>query len=233
MATNDNEKPETETLTKDSGNTGIKKAMLHPTATTGGKTGKSTNSSLDIKHLEILDFKDLQPTWTKLLEKNRLDAENNLLKVTVRINKLDPIAELALAKVKKQFQTDETELRNRITQLGLATALDRVIKRINSLRLSENKRVILAAVYPYLLADKLKYSEEVDYEWDFNEAIKKEVEDDLGFTDSILFALESKDGPLAMFAVEVVKLVGAKHRISFTEDNVLRDLIAHQVRAGL
>jgi hypothetical protein len=231
MATNDNEKTETETLAKNSGNPN-KKAMPSP-APTDAKPVEGTSMSLDVKNLEILDFKDLKTTWSLLLDKNRLDAENNLLKVTVRINKLDPIAELALAQIKKQFQTDETKLRDRIAQLGLGTALDRVIKRINSLRISENKRVILAAVYPHLLAEKLKSSKEGEYEWAFNEAIKKEVEDDLGFTDSILFALESNEGPLAIFSKEVVKLVGAKHRISFTDDNVLRDLIAHQVRAAL
>jgi hypothetical protein len=61
----------------------------------------------------------------------------------------------------------------------------------------------------------------------------EEIKDDKGFVNAILFELERKDGPLDIFSQELVKLVGAKHRINITEDNVLRDLIAHQVRVSL
>ncbi|HEX4939539.1 MAG TPA: hypothetical protein VFX11_12750, partial [Candidatus Kapabacteria bacterium] len=105
---------------------------------------------------------------------------------------------------------------------GWATEVDRVTKRINGLRISENKRVILAQVYPYVLNTLLSCNE-----------AEKEVKDEIGFTEAVLFELERENGPLDKFSQEVVKLVGAKHRINFTEDNVLRDLIAHQVRAGL
>jgi hypothetical protein len=168
-----------------------------------------------------LDFGDLQDAWGDLIEKARPGAESNLLKVTTRTTRLDPIAQTALAVVKDNFSADEEKLRELITK-GWATKLDRVIKRINAMRISENKRVILAAVYPYLLFTLL----------DSVEADKK-VQDEVGFTEAVLFELERQDGPLDTFAQEAVKLVGAKHRINFTEDNVLRDLVAHQVRAGL
>ena len=176
----------------------------------------------DIAVGRALDFGDLKPVWGKLIDKKRPDAESGLLRITTRISKLDPIAELALAKMKQTFSTNEAALRKLITRKGWATEVDRVTKRINVLRISENKRVVLAQVYPYLLNTLLSCNE-----------AEKEVKDEIGFTDAVLFELERENGPLDKFSQEVVKLVGAKHRINFTEDNVLRDLIAHQVRAGL
>lgn len=170
----------------------------------------------------VLDFGDLKPVWDKLRNTQRADSGSSLLRVTVRLTKLDPIAKMAIDQIKEQFKTDETVLRRVISQKGWATELDRVIKRINSLRMSENKRVILAEVYPYLLSQLLQQP-------DANE----EVHDDIGFTEAVLFELEREGGPLDAFAQAVVKLVGNKHRVNFTEDNVLRDLVAHQVRAGL
>lgn len=179
-------------------------------------------STSDVQVDKALDFGDLKPVWGKLIDQKRPDAESNLLKVTTRISKLDPIAELALAKVKQTFSVNESALRKLINRKGWATELDRVIKRLNAMRISENKRVVLAAVYPNLLNTLLSCNE-----------ADKEVKDEIGFIDAVLFELERENGPLDKFAQEVVKLVGAKHRINFTEDNVLRDLIAHQVRAGL
>jgi len=176
----------------------------------------------DIVVGKALDFGDLKPVWGKLIDKKRPDAESGLLRITTRISKLDPIAELALAKIKQTFSTNEAALRKLITRKGWATEVDRVTKRINGLRISENKRVILAQVYPYVLNTLLSCNE-----------AEKEVKDEIGFTEAVLFELERENGPLDKFSQEVVKLVGAKHRINFTEDNVLRDLIAHQVRAGL
>ena len=167
-----------------------------------------------------LDFGDLKPTWDKLRE--RPGSESSLLKVTTRISKLDPIAAQALSNVKKAFPVDQEALRKLITNKGWATELDRVIKRINGLRISENKRVILAAVYPSLLKTLL-CSEQAD----------REVKDDAGFAEALMFEFERENGPLDKFAQEVVKLVGTKHRINFAADNILRDLVAHQVRAGL
>lgn len=170
----------------------------------------------------VLDFGDLKPVWDKLRNTQRIDSGSSLLRVTVRLNKLDPMAKMALERVKAEFKADQTALRRLISQKGWATELDRVIKRINNLRMSENKRVILAAVYPYLLNQLLEQP-------DANE----EVHDDIGFTEAVLFELEREGGPLDVFAQEVVQLVGNKHRVNFTEDNVLRDLVANQVRAGL
>lgn len=170
----------------------------------------------------VLDFGDLKPVWDKLRNTQRIDSGSGLLRVTVRLNKLDPMAKMALERVKAEFKADQTALRRLISQKGWATELDRVIKRINNLRMSENKRVILAAVYPYLLNQLLEQP-------DANE----EVHDDIGFTEAVLFELEREGGPLDVFAQEVVQLVGNKHRVNFTEDNVLRDLVANQVRAGL
>lgn len=169
-----------------------------------------------------LDFGDLKPVWGKLIDQRRPDAESGLLRITTRVTKLDPLAELALAKVKQAFSTNESALRKLITRKGFATEVDRVTKRINGLRMSENKRVVLAQVYPSLLNTLLNCNE-----------ADREVKDEIGFTEAVLFELERENGPLDKFSQEVVKLVGAKHRINFTEDNVLRDLIAHQVRAGL
>ena len=112
-------------------------------------------------------------------------------------------------------------LRKKISQKGWATELLSVNKRINSLRLSENKRVVLAAVYPYLLYKILT-----------NDASDESVSDAVGFTNEVLFEFERQGGALDIFAQEIVVLVGAKNRINLTQDNVLRDLVAHQVRAG-
>lgn len=196
----------------------------NPSTTSSGPNA-TTNAAAAPRPLlvdRVLDFGDLKPVWDKLRYTHRTDSGSSLLRVTVRMNKLDPMAKMALDQVKEQFKTDETALRRLISQKGWATELDRVIKRINNLRISENKRVILAEVYPYLLNELLAQQ-------DANE----EVHDDIGFTEAVLYELEREGGPLDVFAQEVVKLVGAKHRVNFTDDNVLRDLVAHQVRAGL
>ena len=157
-----------------------------------------------------------------LIQRDRTDAESNLLRITTRISKLDPIAEAALAKVRAEFSTEENELRERISDQGWATELAAVNKRINRLRFSENKRMVLAEVYPAILADLLKRKDAA-----------KSVKDEIGFTNDVMFELERENGPLDLFAQEIVKRVGDKHRINFTDDNVLRDLVAHQVRDGL
>lgn len=173
--------------------------------------------------IKNLDFGDLKPVWNKMLDNQRPDAEAGLLKVTTRLTAIDPLAEKALAKVKKKFSYSASNVRKLIASKGITTELDRVLKRINSLRMSENKRLVLSAVYPALLAIVLGDD-------DFTE---EEVKDDKGFVDAILFELERKNGPLDVFAQELVKLVGDKHRINITEDNVMCDLIAHQVRVSL
>lgn len=193
----------------------------------GGVSGSSTsaNTADSPRPLlvdRVLDFGDLKPVWDKLRNTQRTDSGTSLLKISVRLNKLDPMAVSALEEVKAQFKTDEAALRRLISQKGWATELDRVIKRINNLRMSENKRVILAAAYPCLLSQLLNAA-------DANE----EVNDDIGFTEAVLYELEREGGPLDVFAQALVQLVGTKHRVSFTDDNVLRDLVAHQVRAGL
>lgn len=170
-----------------------------------------------------LDFGDLKPVWNKMLDNQRPDAETGLLKVTTRLTTIDPIAEQALAKVKKKFSYSATNVRKLIANKGITTELDRVLKRINGLRISENKRLVLSAVYPALLAILLGDD-------DFTE---EEVKDEKGFCDAILFELERKNGPLDVFSQEIVKAVGSKHRINVTEDNVMCDLIAHQVRVNL
>lgn len=176
--------------------------------------------TIAIKHL---DFGDLKPVWNKMLDNQRPDAEAGLLKVTTRLTALDPLAEKALAKVKKKFSYSASNVRKLIASKGITTELDRVLKRINNLRMSENKRLVLSAVYPALLAIVLGDD-------DFTE---EEVKDDKGFADAILFELERKNGPLDAFAQELVKLVSDKHRINIAEDNVMGDLIAHQVRVNL
>jgi hypothetical protein len=180
----------------------------------------STTSPLVIDR--VLDFGDLKPVWDKLRNTQRTDSGTSLFNVTVRLNKLDPMALAALEQVKEQFKTDQAALRRLISQKGWATELDRVIKRINNLRISENKRVILAAVYPYILSKLLAQPD-----------ANKEVYDDIGFTDAVLYELERESGPLDVFAQRLVAIVGTKNRVNFTDDNVLRDLVAHQVRSGL
>lgn len=58
----------------------------------------------DVQVDKALDFGDLKPVWGKLIDQKRPDAESNLLKVTTRISKLDPIAELALARSSRPFR---------------------------------------------------------------------------------------------------------------------------------
>jgi hypothetical protein len=179
-------------------------------------------SARESQRVSQLDYKDLKDEWKKIIQKDRTDAESNLLRITTRISKLDPIAEAALAKVRAEFSTEENELRERISDQGWATELAAVNKHINRLRFSENKRMVLAEVYPAILADLLKRKDAA-----------KSVKDEIGFTNDVMFELERENGPLDLFAQEIVKRVGDKHRINFTDDNVLRDLVAHQVRDGL
>lgn len=181
-----------------------------------------TESSPNILLGRNLDYVDLKPVWDRLIDKRRTDAESELLRITTRISKLDPIAEVALAKVKDNFATNEAALRQLISRHGWATELDRVNKRLNALRISDNKRVVLAEVYPAILNTLLQCGEA-------DEAVK----DEIGFTNDVIFELERENGPLDQFAQEIVKLVGAKHRINFTDDNVMLDLVSHQVRSGL
>lgn len=176
-----------------------------------------------------LDFADLKNEWGGLLDKLRPDTESGLLHVTTRINKLDPIAEKALATVKEQFSCSSVEERMRklVSSKGWATELDKAIKRINRLRMSENKRVVLAAVYPGILHEVLTSSNLSDAD------ANKLVKDDKGVVEEILFELEKKNGALDVFAQTIVELVGQKNRVKFTQDNVMRNLITHQVRVSL
>src|SRR3990167_9571712 len=81
----------------------------------------------DIAVGRALDFGDLKPVWGKLIDKKRPDAESGLLRITTRISKLDPIAELALAKMKQTFSTNEAALRKLITRkIGRASCRERV-----------------------------------------------------------------------------------------------------------
>lgn len=173
--------------------------------------------------IKNLDFGDLKPVWNKMLDSQRPDAEAGLLRVTTRLTTIDPLAEKALAKVKKKFSYSATNVRKLIASKGITTELDAVLKRINGLRISENKRLVLSAVYPALLAILIGDD-------DFTE---EEVKDEKGFVNAILFELERKHGPLDVFSQELVKLVSDKHRININDDNVMCDLIAYQVRVNL
>lgn len=169
-----------------------------------------------------LDYGDLKDVWGKMLDTQRPDAEAELLRINSRLTKIDPLAELALVKVKKKFNYSAASIRRLIASKGIATELDRVQKRLSGLRISDNKRLVLAAVYPALLASLLD-----------EDNVDEEIKDEKGFTDSVLFELERKNGPLDLFAQELVKLVAVKNRINLSEDNVLGELIAHQVRVSL
>lgn len=187
----------------------------------GGSSSASKVTAPEIV-LSRLDYVDLKDVWGRLSVKKRENSENNLLRITSRIKKLDPVADVALSKTRKSFTFNEEALRQEISRRGLATELHKVNKRINALRIGENKRLILSMVYPHILHSLLQCKDD-------NSA----VEDEVGFTNDVLFELEKEGGALDVFSQELVKLVGEKHRINFTDDNVLRDLVADQVRAGL
>lgn len=194
------------------------------TVTSSRTTGSSSASNISTPDIRIdrLDYVDLKDVWGRLSVKKRENSESNLLRITSRIKKLDTVAELALGKTSESFKYNEEDLRHYISSRGLATELHKVNKRINALRVGENKRLILSMVYPHILHSLLKRKDD-------NSAI----EDDVGFTNDVLYELEKEGGALDVFSQELVKLIGEKHRINFTDDNVLRDLVADQVRAGL
>lgn len=186
-----------------------------------GKTGGATKVPESVFG-QNLDYRDLKPQWDKFLGRNRSTFESDLLRIASRQIKLDAIAEMALDKVRDSFSADEDTLRRLITRKGWATELMNVNKRLNRLRLSDNKRLVLSEVYPALLEQALG-CEDVD----------EAITDEIGFANDIVVLLEKEGGPLEMFAREIVNRVGEKRRINFTEDNILRDLVANQVRAGL
>jgi hypothetical protein len=192
------------------------------------KSSSKTMQDIDIRKgtkltaPKRLDYGDLKEVWGKMLDTQRPDAEAELLRISSRLTKLDPLAELALAKVKKKFTYSAASIRRLIVSKGIATELDRVQKRLNGLRLSDNKRLVLSAVYPALLANLLD-----------DDNVDEEIKDEKGFADAVLFELERKNGPLDTFAQELVKLVATKNRINLADDNVLGELIAHQVRVNL
>jgi len=192
---------------------------------TGSVVTRSNNSNAaqpGVVLARSLDFGDLKPVWDRLRAKERPEAESHLFKINTRATKIDPLVEKALLQLEEAFKADEPALHQLITRKGWATELDRVLKRINAMRISENKRIILSVVYPYLL-EQLLGCEDAD----------KEVDDAIGFSEAVFFELERSEGPLDYFAKAIVELVGTKHRISFADDNVLRDLVAHQVRTSL
>ncbi len=190
-----------------------------------GKTTSAIGNNIVLSPIigTRLDFKDLGDRWDRVLESQRTSSEYGLFKIRERVTNLDPIAVKALEVVKETFAANEDELKALITSKGWATELDRVVKRINRARISENKKMILSRCYAAILSSLLD-----------EDTPDEEVKDDAGFVDAVLFELESKDGPIDIFVRAVVDLVGAKNRIQFSEDNsIMRDLIANQVRAGL
>ena len=68
---------------------------------------RKTAKTVAIKNL---DFGDLKPVWNKMLDSNRPDAETGLLKVTARVGSLDPLAQQALAKMRKKFPYTSSNL---------------------------------------------------------------------------------------------------------------------------
>jgi hypothetical protein len=173
-----------------------------------------------------LDFKNLQVEWGKLIQQTHPRISDRLLKINTRVKSLDPLAKRALAVLDNQFAADEGALRKLVMDNGWATELSRVTKRLNAMRISENKRLILSQVYSALLQTLLSA-----------ESAGSKLKDDIGFSSEILFELEKEGGPLDVFARELVRQVGRKHRIDLADEehgcNVLCDLVAHQVRTSL
>ncbi len=182
-----------------------------------------------------------------LLERRPTFSKTNLLYITTRFSKIDPLAEQALTNVKNTLDATPQKAKQvieKVTKKGWATELMAVNKRLNRLQISENKRLVLAAVYPAILfelldcediyAGSLKNEKGSDKQHrDPDKQIEESLEDTVGFTDNVIYRLEEKDGALDLFAEEIVNGVCDKNRIDFSEEAHLRDLIIYQVREGL
>lgn len=172
-------------------------------------------------------IKNYKLSLGNLLESRATFSKSNLLYISSRISNLDPVAEQALKRVKDSVEATPQVARkvlDMVAKKGWATELVAVNKRLNRLHMSENKRLVLAAVYPALLADLLSYGDK---------EVEESLKDTVGFADSVIYKLEDKDGALDLFAEEIVDGICEKNRISFKDEEHLRDLVTYQVRAGL
>ena len=168
-----------------------------------------------------------------LIDRQFILSQTDILRISSRMATPDPIAASALTKVKAAIGADAqtaSAVRDYVSQKGWTTELMAVNKRLNGLQIGDNKRWVLAAVYPKLLFNLLGCADEsVDVG-----AVAEALKDTIGFTDSVLYALEEEGGVLDLLADHIVDGVCAKNRIAYSdEDQILRKRVVAQVRAGL
>lgn len=191
-----------------------------------GMRSASSASSAEATNLGLLN-----EGWGRIMDSQRRVTEANVLAIHRPRGKLDPIAEAALRKVCAALEKKagklkvevECELRDRITDNGIASEVQRITQRLNARRMTDGRRWVLSETYPFLL-ETLFVRRGV-------KNLERLVADDLGVSQEVMLLLDARQGPVHQFASQMVKVVMAKNKISETE--VFCERVSQQVRSAI
>ena len=177
----------------------------------------------------------LDDEWKTIRKLRRSRLTPTYLQIRVPAKSIDADAVKAINRISGgpiEQVTRERELRNLITQHGIATEVAAVTKELNRRRHSETQTRVLAATYfeslLYMMND---HSGDAEVPKSTVELVQ-EIKDTNGFVEAILiYQQESESGPLKRFALELIGIVSAGKKIEITDFE--RPLIADQLRARL
>lgn len=192
----------------------------------GPRRGVRSASSAEATNLGLLN-----EGWGRIMDSQRRLTEANVLAIHRPRGKLDAIAEAALRKVCAALEKKagklkvevECELRDRITDNGIASEVQRITQRLNARRMTDGRRWVLSETYPFLL-ETLFVRRGV-------KNLERLVADDLGVSQEVMLLLDARQGPVHQFASQMVKVVMAKNKISETE--VFCERVSQQVRSAI
>ncbi len=120
-------------------------------------------------------------------------ASYPFLTVAVPDTEFDGVAQSAIEDVRAAFPVDRDRLAASLVSKGLASSAGRVAKILGRARISETRRHILAAVYPYLLDQQLG-----------DPPNGRRLKDPPGLAQNLLLQLDSDGGGVDRFADFVV-----------------------------
>lgn len=178
----------------------------------------------------------LDGEWQRVSHLRRSRRTPGYLKIRVTSKEIDADAAEAINRLSGgpvALAIHERDLRQQITQHGIASEVAAVTKELNRRRRSEAQNRVLAATYfETLLALMNHNTGDVIYPKTTDELVQ-EISDTSGFVEAILiYQLESENGPLKRFALELIDIVSTRKKIKIASD-FERNLLADQLRARL
>lgn len=171
------------------------------------------------------DTEEVRTGFEKIIGRRRGEF-GDLLAISRPRSRLDPIAGAALKTLAPQ-ESAEKEVRAFIVRYGIASEVQKITGRLNSRRMTEGRRWVLATTYISLLGKLTKN----ECQGKDREEVETLFKDDLGVAEKIMLDLEADDGPVHRFAEEIVRSVMEKNRI--TDSETVHKLASQQVRSAI